>query len=47
MKMMHLKDSACATVFISLIYIALSAETTLYEAVSKDKNLTDVSMKYI
>lgn len=47
MKMVHLKNIACATVFFSVICIAFSAETTLYDALSKDSELSDVSINVL
>jgi len=41
MKMVHLKNIACATVFFSFIYTVISGETTLYDALSKDSELSD------
>lgn len=45
--MMYLKKLVCAAVFASLVYIALSAETTLYDALSKDPELSDVSINIL
>lgn len=45
MNMVHLKNVACAIAFLSLINIAYSADTTLYDALSKDHELSDVSIE--
>lgn len=45
MNMVHLKNIACAIAFVSVINVAYSADTTLYDALSKDSELSDVSIE--
>lgn len=41
MNMVHLKNIACAIAVVSFINVAYSADTTLYDALSKDHELSD------